>query len=120
MFTPNAEPQEIAARGDRLSIRFTENPGAYRLKGNRGGPVVRGFSVNLPPEATELRRVESTRLDELLGEDRYQFARNRDEIELSVGEARAGREFYPTLLVLLAGALAMEQLLANRFYRRAE
>ena len=82
--------------------------------------MVRGFSVNLPPEATELRRVESTRLDELLGKDRYQFARNRDEIELSVGEARAGREFYPTLLVLLAGALAMEQLLANRFYRRAE
>lgn len=120
LFTPNAEPQEIAARGDRLSIRFTENPGAYRLKGNRGGPVVRGFSVNLPPEATELRRVESTRLDEVLGEDRYQFARDRDQIELSVGEARAGREFYPTLLVLLAGALAMEQLLANRFYRRAE
>ncbi|MFV1967056.1 MAG: BatA domain-containing protein [Pirellulaceae bacterium] len=118
LFTPREEPQEVTARDGRLVVKFTERPGAYRLKGNRGGPIVRGFAVNLPPEASDLSRLPREELDRLLGENRYQLARSREEIVREVGETRVGREFYPYLIAMLAVMLALEYLLGNRFYRR--
>jgi hypothetical protein len=120
LFTPLEEPQEITARADQLAVSFTERPGAYRLKGNRGGPVVRGFAVNLPPEVSDLARLEKGQLDELLGAGRYQLAKSQEEIVREVGETRVGREFYPYLLAVLAMVLGVESLLANRFYKRNE
>ncbi|MBP89403.1 MAG: hypothetical protein CMJ64_22275 [Planctomycetaceae bacterium] len=119
LFTPLEEPQEIRAHEGELVVRFTEHAGAYRLKGVRDRPFVRGFSVNLPPQATELTRLSTDRLDTLLGKGRYQVAKNKDEIQLEVGEARVGREFYSHLLVLLVVVLSVEQLMANRFYKKA-
>lgn len=119
LFTPLDQPQEVAASDGRIVVRFTEYPGAYRLKGNRGGPVIRGFSVNLPPSASRLERIDRSQLDELLGEGRYHFARSQDEIVLGVGQARLGREFYPLLIALVALVLGLEHLLANRFYKRS-
>jgi hypothetical protein len=120
LFTPLGQPQESVAAEGRVVVRFTEYPGAYRLKGFRDGPVVRGFSVNLPESASRLQRIDREQLDGLLGADRYHFARNRDEIVLGIGRARRGVEFYPWLIGLVALVLAMEQLLANRFYRKTE
>ena len=34
-----------------------------------------------------------------------------------VGQQRVGQEMYPYIVLLLAAALALEQILANRFYR---
>ena len=119
LFTPLGQPQDVTAREGRIVVKFTEYPGAYRLKGVRGGPVVRGFSVNLPKSATDLTRLARDELDRILGPDRYHYARSEDEIVLGVGEARMGREFYPLLMLLAAGVLALEHILANRFYRRA-
>ena len=52
----------------------------------------------------------------MLGAERYQFARRRDEIERVQGAQRVGREFYPFLIALLALVVGLEHLLANRFY----
>jgi len=120
LFTPLDQPQDVTAADGQLVIKFTELPGAYRLKGFLQRPVVRGFSVNLPESASRLTRLAREDLDELLGAGRYHFARSQDEIVLGVGEARMGREFYPFLLPLLALILGLEHLLANRFYRRGE
>lgn len=120
LFTPLDQPQDVAAAGDKLVVRFTEYPGAYRLKGHRGAPVVRGFCANLPRSASDLTRLTPRDLDPILGAGRYHFARNTDEIVIGVGEARVGREFYPALIGLVALVLALEHLLANRFYRRGE
>lgn len=119
LFTPLEEPQEVRSHEGELVVRFTEHAGAYRLKGVRDPPVVRGFSVNLSPRATDLTRLAPDKLDTLLGPGRYQLATNRDEIRLEVGEARVGREFYSHLLVLLVVILSVEQLMANRFYRKS-
>jgi hypothetical protein len=116
-FTPNGEVQTVAARDDAVTIRFNDRPGTYRLRGNATGPVVRGFSSNLPPGATDLTRLPATELDGILGKDRYQLARNREEIHRVVGQQRVGQEMYPYIVLLLAAALALEQVLANRFYR---
>ncbi len=118
LFTPLEQPQEARAQEGEVIVRFTEHAGAYRLKGLKDGPLARGFAVNLLPEATDLTRLTREQLDSRLGPGRYQLARDKDEIELEVGEARVGREFYSHLLVLLAVVLGLEQLMANRFYRK--
>jgi hypothetical protein len=117
LFTPSEQPQDVTAAGGKLVVKFTECPGAYRLKGHRGRPIVRGFCVNLPRVATELTRLTRADLDGVLGPDRYHLARTLDELTSGVGEARLGREFYPLLISLWAVLFALEHLLANRFYR---
>lgn len=116
-FTPNGQVQTVVAQDDAVTIRFNDRPGTYRLRGNAAGPVVRGFSSNLPTSATDLTRVPASELDALLGKDRYQLARSREEIHRVVGQQRVGQEMYPYIVLLLAAALALEQVLANRFYR---
>lgn len=116
MFLPSGEPFEVRPQRNQIVAAFTERPGAYRLKGVRGGPVVRGFAVNWPAEASRLSRVASERLDEVLGEQRYQLAQRREEIVRVQGAQRVGREFYPLLILILAAVLGFENLLAGRFY----
>jgi len=55
-------------------------------------------------------------LDLLLGADRYQVARDLEELERRVGDMRIGREVFPMLLVLLLIVFCCEHLVANRFY----
>ena len=117
MFPPSGDPVSVIARSGRVSIRFTERPGAYRLRGNRGGDVVRGFAVNLPPSLTRLERIQSGRLDEFLGADRYVLSKDQNDIEVGVGNTRRGREFYPYLILALAVVFGLEQFLSNRFYK---
>jgi hypothetical protein len=120
LFTPLDQPQDVLAREGRVTVRFTDNPGAYRLRGQKGGPIVRGFAVNLGADSSDLSRLPPAKLDELLGKDRYQLARSQDEIDRAVGNDRIGSEFYPLLVVLLVVGLGLEHVLANRFYRRED
>jgi len=120
LFAPDESPREEKPAGGRLTIGFTENPGAYRLKGLRAdgkGAVVRGFSVNLPASATRLARAADGRLDDLFGQGAYQLARSREEIQRKQGDARVGRQFYPYLILMFAVMLGLEHLLANWFYK---
>ena len=120
LFTPLDQPQDVPARDGRVTVRFTDQPGAYRLRGNKNGPLVRGFAVNLSGKTSDLTRLAPERLDELLGKGRYQLARDRDEINRAVGNDRIGAEFYPLLASLVALVLGLEHVLANRFYKKEE
>ena len=88
-----------------------------RSGGSQGG-VRRGFSVNIPAASTDLTRLSRDEFTDLLGKDRFRLSRGRDEIERDVNLGRTGREMYPLLIVLVAIALGLENLLANKFYRR--
>jgi hypothetical protein len=118
LFTPLDQPQDLPARDGRLTVRFTDNPGAYRLRGQKEGPIVRGFAVNLSQETSDLARLAPSRLDELLGKDRYQLARDKEQIDRAVGNDRVGSEFYPLLFTLVALVLGLEHVLGNRFYKK--
>jgi hypothetical protein len=112
--------QSLTPGQQDLSIAATEMLGNYRVQaGGREGQLDRGFSVNLPAEITRLERVPPAELIESLGKERTRVARTREEIELRVGLGRVGRELFPALIIALAGLLAAEQLLANRFYSSA-
>ena len=98
----------------------TTVPGNYQVQsGGTVGGIRRGFSVNIPAAATSLSRVKPDALTAILGKGRFKLAHGRKEIDRSVSAGRIGRELYPLLIFLVALALGLEHLLANRFYRRA-
>jgi hypothetical protein len=119
LFTPSDQPQDVLARDGRVIVRFTDQPGAYRLRGQKDGPLVRGFAVNLSGDTSDLTRLEPAQLDDILGPGRYKIARGQEEIDRAVGIDRIGSEFYPILMTLMALVLGMEHVLANRFYTAA-
>ena len=106
------------AAEETLRITTTDEAGNYALEagGTRSG-VRTGFSVNLPLAQTDLDRIGKEALDRLFGGFPYRVARNRDEIDRDVSEARVGRELFPLIMVLVVVLLAAEQVMANRFYR---
>ena len=120
VFPPHGEPYEVRAGDDSLTLRFTELPGNYYLKGNRGGVVQRGFSVNLPEQASDLTRANVADIERILGRGRLRILRQWEQIEREQGQQRVGREFYPLLMVLAAVLFGVESLFANRFYRRVD
>lgn len=119
LYMPHGGWEDVRATFGRVTVGFTELPGSYRLT-SEDADVRRGFSVNLDSTATDLTRCGRQQLDEILGEERYSFARNREEIVRDQGEARMGREFYSFLILLLALLMAMEYPFASRFYRRVD
>jgi hypothetical protein len=103
---------------DTVVFASTDRPGNYRvLAGGQKGALKRGFSVNLPPGTSRLERAEPEQIAAALGKDRVRFARERDEIEVSVGLGRVGREIFPWMIGVLMVILAGEHVVANRFYK---
>lgn len=117
LYTPLDQPQEVRAREAQLLVRFTDQPGHYRLRGQKDGPLVRGFAVNLAGDTSDLTRIREDDLSQLLGVGRYKIARSKGEIDRAVDADRVGSEFYPLLVSLLAVVFGLEHVLANRFYR---
>ncbi|MFW6170550.1 MAG: BatA domain-containing protein, partial [Planctomycetota bacterium] len=117
LFLPEGNTQRVQARDGQLTIKTTDSPGTYRLKGDGQQQGAGGFSVNLPARAGRLERTTKEHLDERLGKNRYQLAHDRTQIEREQGHQRSGREFYSLLIAVLAVVLILEHLLANRFYR---
>lgn len=117
LFMPNVQSRRVSADEGQLSLGDFETVGTYRLRALNGDPNSRGFSINAPAEDTRLDRLPAEQLDELLGAGNFRVAKDRDELESSVGQARFGRELYPLLMVLVAGLFLAEQAMSNRFYQ---
>lgn len=116
LFTPDADVQDTRVLAETIQIPFTQRPGSYRLKGIQDGPIIRGFSVNVPEQYSDLQRLSPAALERRLNGIDFQVARNRHEIEFGVRQRRVGQEFYPLLLVLFAIVFFLEHLMSNRFY----
>ncbi len=116
LFLPNATTRRVEGVDGVLSLSGFEQVGIYRMRGVRGDPVSRGFSINALAADTSLERLPLEQLDELLGSGNYSVAQSEDEVESSVGQARFGRELYPLMMVFVAGLFLAEQAMSNRFY----
>ncbi len=117
LMTPDARLQRPSALDGTLTLGQFEQAGIYRLRGQRNEAMVRSFSVNVPAGDTVLERISVEELNQRLGRDNYRLARQRSEVESSVGQARFGRELYPLLMLLVAGLFLAEQAMSNRFYQ---
>lgn len=133
-FAPGEQPQQyilatptgdrlrrsVSGSDDAIVVAATDWVGHYRaLSGGGSEAFERGFSVNVPPELTDLTRIPAEELNGLFGEHKFQLARDRDSVERVVSHGRVGRELYGLIFIVLSLALAGEYLMANRFYREA-
>ena len=100
-----------------LVITATDQVGNYRVKAGGKAGVDRGYSVNYGSGQTQLQRIDEQELAKILAPSAYRVARTQNEIERDISTGRVGRELFPTLILLVALALAMEHLVANRFYK---
>ena len=113
LFTPQLDWQNVRSQEGRLVLTNTHAAGHYRLK---RGQDAKGFSANLATDATDVQRLDSERLDVILGKGQYTLARGPEELSREIGRARVGRELFPFLMLCVVGILAMEHLVSNRFY----
>ncbi len=116
MLDPLLQWRDVVLRKGMLEIGLVSVPGIYRLKIPRRLELPRGFAVNTQGSASLFDRIDKAELEAAFGSDQFTLARNREQIIRKLDETRAGREFYPLLLLLLVLVLALEYLLSNRFY----
>ncbi len=111
--------------GDKTQLDFKELlvPGNFVLQGSlpdkeRGEPLFR-FSLNVPSEESDLSRVPLTEIEPLFGKDAVRAVRQGSDMQEALqGQWSEPVELYPVLMVVLLLALALENLLANKFYRQ--
>ncbi|MFO1064037.1 MAG: BatA domain-containing protein [Pirellulales bacterium] len=116
LFTPTGRTRRVQANDGLLNVGMLEQAGLYRMRGSQGGLIARSVSAMTPAEDTQLVRLDPARLDVLLGTGNYKRARNKSEIESSVGQARYGRELFPLMMLVTACLFLAEQAMSNRFY----
>lgn len=110
----------VDSGSEQLLISGTDRIGNYQLSSREGGAEFHGgFSVNCPAHMMNLDRVSQGELAQLFAEVPMRMARTREHLMRQVVAGRTGLEITPYLLTLLAVSVALEQLLANRFYRPA-
>jgi hypothetical protein len=106
------------ATGGEIAISNTEAIGNYRINaGGKSGQLDRGFSVNPPPDISELAPADAEKVAAALPKERVRLADNLDAVENYVNIGRSGRELYPWAIALVALVWSSEHLLANRFYK---
>ena len=90
--------------------------GHYDLASSGADPGVAGFSVNMPADESDFTRLTPEQLDEVLGKDNYQVARDINELKANINIADIGKEVFPVVMLLLIIAFCGEHLVATRFY----
>jgi hypothetical protein len=112
----DTQVQRAESAGE-LRLTQPQEPGHYTLSGGNREWQAR-FSVNLPPdECLLLPRLMPSAIEELFGPDSVvQPGQNRRLKDALEGQVRQPVELFPWLMILLLLALAVENLLANKFY----
>jgi len=114
MFPPRGAVAPLRGRDSWVTVGNVDWPGTYWIRSERS---LTGFSVNLPPSQTELRRLDPVRLDDWIGPERYDLSNDRESLRRSEGSDQPTRALYGWWLLVMSGAFAIEQVIANRFYR---
>ena len=109
-------PAAVDQRRGTIAITATRQPGSYGVRsGGDVGGLSRGFSVSLPPAATDFQRLREAELSAALGPN-HRLVADIDSLVRDVTRERVGVELSGWLLMLAAGFLAFDWVLANRFY----
>lgn len=105
---------------DASELRLTQPrlPGHYTVTG--GGTLTAAFSLNIPPIECDLSpRLSAATIEEVFGTDSLiALGQTRKLREGMEGQFKQPVELFPWLMLLLLVALAVENWLANKFYRK--
>jgi hypothetical protein len=102
----------------RVGPEKTGTAGSFTLQ-SEDGKWSDGYSINAPVEESNLDRLPPEAVTELLGPDTVFPADKKLPLEeILKGRFTQPIELFPFLMILLLLVLAVENLLANKFYRR--
>jgi hypothetical protein len=116
--TPDGEAFPVAVDPERgtVTVNDTRVPGNYHIRsGGQADGLAKGFSANLAPAATNVSRLDRAVVAGLFGPS-ARIARTEDELVREVNLERVGAELYGWIIVLVAAFMAVDWILANRFY----
>jgi hypothetical protein len=104
-----------------LTFKEVSVPGNFTLQDREAKKAVAGFSVNLPAEESDLSRVPEAELEQFAGPGSIIAAGRHVELRKALGERwNEPIDVFPWLMVLLLFVLALENLLANKFYGQSD
>jgi hypothetical protein len=112
--------EAISVEQEQTDVVFPQAaaPGNYAVEDSDGQTVAR-FSVNMPREESSLERVPTEQIEALFGAGSVVPINHREDLkEKLFGHWRQPVELLPALLAALLLLLALENLLANKFYKR--
>jgi hypothetical protein len=119
---PGTQPDRLGDPASAAGLLITAPPlvGQWSVNASGGGspPKVLGFSVNVPAGESQLTPITAEELAGLFGgADRFKLADDPDQLQRVVQETTYGRELFPLLMLAILVIVALENLLANTFYR---
>ena len=116
LLTPDllSKPIEPPADGEPLRLPDLETVGNYQVTAS--SRTVAAFSVASDPVESDLQRGDASDLATVLGEDRFQLARDLTELNEEIDLTEFGREGFGALLLLACGLFLAETWLGARFY----
>ncbi|MFM8634109.1 MAG: BatA domain-containing protein [Planctomycetia bacterium] len=120
--TPTGDevPVAVDARRGTVTIADTHAEGNYIVRsGGEAGGFAKGFSANLAPPATDFTRLAPEQLAVALGPE-HRLARTENDLVRDVALGRVGAELFGWLILVAAVAMAVDWMLANRFYAPLE
>src|SRR5262249_6277610 len=110
--------ESVVPRGDgqsELSLTQPVMPGNYTLQGADANWSAQ-FSVNVSPEESQLTRIPPEQIEQLLGpKSVLAIGQGANFREVLQGHWSQPIELFPWLMILILLALAVENLLANKF-----
>jgi hypothetical protein len=113
--------QAVLTRPDNqaeLSISQAAAPGNYVVLESDDGKRAASFSVNIPPEESQLSRVPAEQIENLFGAGAVLPVGHGTSLrEAMQGHWSQPVELFPWIMIIILLALAVENLLANKFYR---
>ncbi len=108
---------EVPVGAEEVLIEDATLLGQYRiLPRDADVPFQAGLSINAPASESDLARLTTDDLNLMLGEGRYEAARDIDGLTRQVRAGRVGREIFPWLVALMIAVFLGEHFIANYFY----
>ncbi|MEQ9407251.1 MAG: VWA domain-containing protein [Fuerstiella sp.] len=104
---------------DEASVLLTDidEAGHYELRSaDEGSSFSSEFAANMIDAESNLTRMTSEKLDQILGPERYSRVTDPEELDRAVNLGRLGVEVFPVLMGLLILLFCAEHLMANFFY----
>jgi hypothetical protein len=114
------EPISVPPDTARLAIPQATIPGNYRILDADGKTPLAAFSVNLSSDEVAPVRLAPTVIEDIFGDSAIAAGSRGENLEsLLKGHRQEKVELYPYFMIGILLLLALENLLANRFYRRS-
>jgi hypothetical protein len=116
--TPAGDEVPVAVDQQRrtITVNGTQAPGNYAVRaGGEAGGFAKGFSATLDPRATDFTRLPPEQLAALISQGQ-RVAQTESELVRDVDLGRIGAELFGWLILVAAAAMAVDWVLANRFY----